>query len=314
MCVGTRWSFGWFVAGLACAGAIDLLHRPGAAGAQDSALVAGQGRFAFDGGGHEIEVFTYLPERFVPDRARVLLVFHGVARNAEEYRDWAVPLANATGAVVATPKFDRERYPNTKYQQGNLLADGRVVPEQEWTWTVVPRVAAEVRRRIGRPDAPFDCIGHSAGGQFLVRSAGFVDTGAERIVAANPGTQLFPTRDFDYPLGFGGLPEELGGDDAIRRYLARPLTLYLGSGDTVADRNFDTSAESMRQGASRYERGRNAFALARDLAARRGWPLHWRLVEAEGVGHVAAVMFADPAALRALGDGDPRPGAVRPAR
>lgn len=271
-----------------------------AASADARGVPVGDGRFTCAGGGGEIEVFTHRPKAFDPARGRLLLVFHGVQRNAEEYRDWAVPLAEATGALVATPKFTKEAFPNTKYQQGNLLADGAVVPRADWTWNLVPVVAAALRARIGRVDAPFDLIGHSAGGQFLVRSVAFVDTGAERVVAANPGTQLFPSRELDYPLGFGGLPEELGGDDAIRRYLARPLTLYLGTADTVADRNFDVSPEAMRQGASRYERSHNAYAMARKLATDRGWKLRWRVVEAEGIGHVAARMFAHRSAVVAL--------------
>jgi hypothetical protein len=263
-------------------------------------LPPGSGQFTFRAGDVDLEVFTYRPDGVAAERARLLLVFHGVARNADEYRDWAVPLARATNAVVATPRFTKDTFPNTKYQQGNLLHDGRVVPRAEWTWTFVPLVAAEVRRRIGRPDAPFDLIGHSAGGQFLARSAAFFDTGAERIVAANPGTHLFPTRELDYPLGFGGLPDDLGGDEAIRRYLARPLTIFLGTADTVADDNFDVSPEAMRQGASRHERGRHAYELARKLAADRGWEFAWKLIEAEGVGHVAERMFAHDTAVTAL--------------
>lgn len=285
---------GW----LSVAAARGSAQETAAADALDVPI--GAGRFTCPTDAGAIEVFTHRPTAFDPVRGRLLLVFHGVLRNAEEYRDWAVPLAEATGSLVATPKFTKEAFPNTKYQQGNLLADGAVVPREDWTWNLVPMVAAALRARIGRVDAPFDLIGHSAGAQFLVRAVAFVDTGAERVVAANPGTQLFPSRELDYPLGFGGLPEELGGDDAIRRYLAGPLTLYLGTADTVADRNFDVSPEAMRQGASRYQRSHNAYAMARKLATERGWELRWHVVEAEGVGHVAERMFAHRAAVVAL--------------
>ena len=48
-------------------------------------------------------------------------------------------------------------------------------------------------------------IGHSGGGQFLIRLAAFNPHEAERIVVANAGTQVFPTRDLNFPFGFGGL-------------------------------------------------------------------------------------------------------------
>lgn len=263
-------------------------------------LPVGTTQFTLSVGSGKLDVFTYRPSGFDPKTGRMLLVFHGVNRNAEEYRDWAKPLSDATGAVVAAPKFTKQAFPTAAYQQGNVLTDRKVNSKADWTWHLVPKVADELRRRVGRADAPFDLIGHSAGGQFLARAAGFLDTGAERIVAANPGTHLFPTRDMAYPLGFGGLPDELSNDAALRRYLAQPLTFYLGTADTEADSNFDKSPAAMQQGANRYERGMNAFRMGKKLADDRGWVFNWKLVEADKVGHVAEKMFAHPNARLAL--------------
>jgi poly(3-hydroxybutyrate) depolymerase len=271
-----------------------------AVAARGGDLPSGRGQFTLTVAKVDLEVFTYRPTKFDPAKGRLLLVFHGVNRNADQYRDWAISLADATGAVVAAPRFTKEAFPTAKYQLGNVLKDGKATPAEEWTWRLVPKVADEVRKRIGRADAPFDLIGHSAGGQFLVRSAAFLDTGATSVVAANPGTHLFPTRDMKYPLGFGGLPDGVSNDDAIRRYLARPLTLHLGSADTEADANLDKSEPALKQGASRYERGRNAYRLAKQLAADRGWEFRWKLVEADGIGHSAAKMFEHPSARLAL--------------
>ena len=56
----------------------------------------------------------------------------------------------------------------------------------------------------------------------------------------------------------------------------------------------------MRQGKTRYERGKNLFAQAQSLARDRGWPFHWRLVEADGIAHDAKSMFDHPNSTRAL--------------
>src|SRR5262249_2862095 len=146
----------------------------------------------------------------------------------------------------------------------------------------VPKLAEKVRRLEGRPEMPYYLIGHSGGGQFLVRLAGFVRTDAQRIVAANPGTELFPSRDFAYPYGFCRLPEGLSNEDVLRRYLARPLTIYLGTADTQSD-NLDDSPMATRQGASRYQRGLNVFRSAEQLAGQKRWEFNWRLVEAADV-------------------------------
>lgn len=77
--------------------------------------------------------------------------------------------------------------------------------------------------------------------------------GDVRIIAANPGTLVFPTCDMPFPYGFGDLPNKLGRNNAIRDYLAAPLTLFLGTADTGSE-NLDQSKESMMQGATRVER------------------------------------------------------------
>lgn len=260
----------------------------------------GTGKFIVEEGGAKIEVLTYRPDKFDPKTGRLLMVLHGVNRNAEEYRDWAKPLADAMGCLIVAPRFDKESFPTSAYQQGNLLKDGMARPKADWTWSRIPPIAKNAATRAGRADMPFDLIGHSAGGQFVGRSAAFVDTGATRLIASNSGTYLAPTRDFQFPLGFGGLPENLSCDAAIQAYLARPLTLYLGTADTIADEHFDKTPAAMKQGASRYERGKFMFETGRKLAADRGWSFGWRLVEAEGIGHVARQMFAHPQVRVAL--------------
>jgi len=251
--------------------------------------------------GKSLELFTYRPEGGLDPSAPLILVFHGVMRNADEYCEWAQPIARTLKTVVAAPCFSRADFPGTVYQQGNLISSsGKLVPRSDWTWSSVDFLVADLRKQLNRPKAPFRLIGHSAGGQFLVRMAGFCETEAQCLVAGNPGTQLFPTRDLDYPLGFGGLPEELSNDEALRRYLAKPLTFFLGSADLIQDRNFDKSEKAMKQGANRFERGKNAFAMGEALAKSKGWPFGWRLAIAPKINHSAEKMLAHPVCIEAL--------------
>ena len=60
---------------------------------------------------------------------------------------------------------------------------GKAMPTHKRTGAFIPKIAAEIQRREQRKDLPYYLIGHSAGGQFLVRTSAFVDTGAARIVA-----------------------------------------------------------------------------------------------------------------------------------
>ncbi len=251
--------------------------------------------------GIDLEVFTYKPKTY--DGKRMILVFHGLQRDADVYRNDSERMAERFGALIVAPKFDKIRFPNRKYQRGGVLnEDGTAAPKAEWTYAYVPAIAKEILRREGRPNMPYVLLGHSAGGQFLVRLAGlYGDHGAARIVAMNPGSDLFPTRDMPFGYGFGKLPAPLGDDEAIRRYLAQPLTLDLGTDDVHADSDLDVSPEAMAQGPYRYQRGKAAFAAAQRLAEERHWPFAWKLVETPGIGHDHRKMFDAAAAKEALG-------------
>jgi pimeloyl-ACP methyl ester carboxylesterase len=264
------------------------------------AIPVGSARLRVDLDGAQIVVFTYRPLRC--GNGPLLLVCHGRQRNAEEYRDHAQGLADRCGMLVAAPLFDHQWGGRRRYQAGGLLQGGRVAPREAWTWNVVPRLVARVRELEGRPGLPYFLLGHSAGAQFLLRLSAFVPTQARRLVLANPGSLLFPTRDMPYPYGFGNLPPSLVSDRMIRSYLARPITFVLGSEDSERDDDLDVSADADRQGKHRLERGRNAFRAASDLARRRGWDLGWRLVEAPGVGHDHEAVFDSPACRNALLD------------
>lgn len=245
-----------------------------------------------------LEVFTYKPKTYKD--GPLLVVFHGVKRNADEYRDFAKGMGDRFGALIVAPRFDVKQFPTEKYQRGGLLRGDQLAPKAEWTWNLVPKLVDVIRKAEKRPDMPYYLIGHSGGGQFLVRLAGFVKTDALRIVAANPGTHLFPTDELPYPYGFGKLPGELRNDAALQRYFAQPLTIYLGTADIVQDKNFEKTELANQQGMSRYERGKNAFNQAQRLAKKNGWTFNWRLVEAPDIGHDAKRMFDHANSAEAL--------------
>ena len=55
-----------------------------------------------------ITVFTYKPASF--SNGPLLVVFHGVDRNAEEYRNHAICMAEKFKAMVVAPRFDAARF------------------------------------------------------------------------------------------------------------------------------------------------------------------------------------------------------------
>jgi len=267
---------------------------------------SGKSQLTIDVDGTAIEIHAYKPERYAG--RGLLITLHGVGRNAPGYRDHAIPIADRHGFLVIAPFFDSRRFPTWRYQHGGIVrptksADGSVLhveAEALWTGRVLLKIVDAVRTLEGTADAPYYMLGHSGGAQALSRVAGVMSTGAQRIVITNAGTYLWPTRGMRFPDGFGGLPPQWSNDDGIRRYLAQPLTLLLGTADVRQDADLSTRASAMAQGANRYERGLNAYKTAQAAALARGWPFNWKLVEVPDVGHSAARMFRSEQAAGAL--------------
>jgi poly(3-hydroxybutyrate) depolymerase len=254
------------------------------------------GRQIADVNGAPMVVFTYRPVGC--SDPSLLLVFHGIARNARTYRDDARALADRLCLLVVAPLFDRQAFPGWRYQRGGIVKGAAVQDARDFSGRVVLDLIAWVRQQEGRPIA-YSLFGHSAGGQFLDRLAAFVPTEARRIVVANPGSYVFPSLEIDAPFGLGKVYSGTQGEAALRRYLEQPLTIYLGQGDTRDDERNDYP-EALAQGASRYQRGVNVFDAAKTLAQTRGWQFNWRLIELPGVGHNARKMLAAPQASEAL--------------
>lgn len=252
-----------------------------------------------DCGTAQIEVFTYKPPNY--QDGPLVVVCHGVLRNADEYRDDARHMADRLGALVIAPRFPKSDFPYDRYQAGGLLRDGHLAPQGMWTGQILLRVIDDIRHREGRPTMPYCLFGHSAGAQFLVRMAGFVSSGAERIVVANAGAQLFASRELPYPYGFGDLPDEISGDAALQRYLKQPLTLYLATEDCQRDDYLDLTETADRQGVNRCERAQNSFAAARRLAEQNGWAFNWELLRVPGVAHDHQRMLDNELCEKAFG-------------
>ncbi len=72
----------------------------------------------------------------------------------------------------------------------------------------------------------------------------------------------------------------------------------LGTSDVDPDAdNLSKSAGAERQGASRYERGKNFFQAATAAAKTLNVPFAWKLVEVPGVAHQGSAMSRNAADL-----------------
>ena len=258
-------------------------------------IAPGNGKYTVELRGLPIDVFTYRPN--CPSRG-ILLVFHGLERKAEGYRNVSRGLGDRLCMIVVAPLFDAERFPSWRFQFGGILNQRGLQPPRDWTGELVLELVAWVRQQEGQA-LPYSMIGHSAGGQFLSRLAAFTPTEATRVVIANPSSYVFASLQIKAPFGLGGVYPSRMAEAQLRRYLETPVTIFLGEED-IGDEQLSNSPAALAQGEKRYDRGLNAFLTAKALAQSRGWTFNWRLVEVAGVGHDTRKMFNSEKALEAL--------------
>ncbi|TGY87751.1 alpha/beta hydrolase [Marinicauda algicola] len=248
------------------------------------------GRFAFSGwDGPTLEVFYAEPDpaRF-PD-APVVIVLHGVDRNADAYRDnWAGP-AGALGLRIYAPAFSAEAFPGAAmYNLGGAGTEG------PYAFTALEPLFDAIAARGGAPEG-YHLFGHSAGAQAVHRAVLLEDLPRLRTAyAANAGWYTFPDPGTPWPYGLGGAPVT---EEAERAWLAAPLVILLGEEDDDPEhRHLRRTAEADAQGPNRYARGLNFLDAARTRAAAMDAPLAWRLVTVAGVAHDNAGMAEAAAA------------------
>lgn len=260
-------------------------------------IPVGRGDQTVDANGTSLKVFTYRPRCENPS---LLVVFHGLSRNAKGYRNAARPIANNMCMLVVAPLFDKRRFPTARYQRGGVMDGKRLLPPKQRTLALVRPLVRWVFQQEGRR-MDYAFIGHSGGGQFLSRMAAFMPMQARRIVIANPSTHVMPSLRVRAPYGLGGIYHGTEAKEVLRRYLEAPVTIYLGADDNDDNaENLATHRAAMAQGSNRHERGMNAFNTGKAAAASNNWKFNWRLVEAPGVGHSARGMFGSDRAVEAL--------------
>src|SRR5438045_2409369 len=86
------------------------------ASARADSFPLGSAKHTVSVGNTQLDIFTYKPKNY--KNGPLLLIFHGVARNADTYRDSAITLGDQHGALIVAPLFDEKRFPSRLYQRG----------------------------------------------------------------------------------------------------------------------------------------------------------------------------------------------------
>lgn len=266
-----------------------------------------RGRFVFSAWeGPPLPVWYQLPGKVAADTP-VVVVMHGVNRDADRYRDEWAGLAQRHGFIVVCPEFSAADFPGAAgYNTGYFeTRDGTPRPRARWSFAGIEPLFDAVRARFGTRAERYTLYGHSAGAQFVHRFVLFMpEARIEQAIAANAGWYTMPDPATGFPYGLGASPV---APDGLAAALAKPLTVLLGTADTdTADPDLRTTPEANAQGPQRFARGQTFFAAGQGAAARLGTPFGWRMEFVPGVGHKNSLMAEAAARLiaaRAAGGG-----------
>ncbi|MEL6538059.1 MAG: hypothetical protein AAFQ98_21755 [Bacteroidota bacterium] len=234
-----------------------------------------------------IRVWTYKPETW-EDQDKIVFVMHGGGRNADDYLNAWVELAEQNNLLIIAPEFESKfaKFATNDYQEGNLFTFfGTDNPKSEWAYTVVENIFDHVKSFNQITNGHYDIFGHSAGGQFVHRMVMLMPESRVRTaIAANAGFYSLPDENLAFPYGLKRTEVSVSTD--IQEAHQKKLIVLLGELDNDPSLGtFRTTELAMQQGGHRLERGTRFFQANEELSQQNGWEFNWTLDTVKEVGH-----------------------------
>ena len=261
-------------------------------------------------------VFTFTPTGVLSDKSinvyyhtpqgdltnfPILFSFHGGSRNADDYRDDWIQMANANNFMVFAPEFNSDDFPSgDMYNLANIFQDGdnpssdTFNSPDSWTFSIIDQLFDFIKSEIGGNQTTYNAWGHSAGAQFLHRFVFYLpDSKLNIAVCSNAGWYTVPESGVVFPYGI--LESQLSNSNLISAF-SKKLYVHLGDADT------DPNSSSLRhndivdeqQGLNRLVRGRYFFETSQEKAESLNATFNWeKTPEVSGVGHDHTAMALD---------------------
>lgn len=259
-----------------------------------------------------------------PTVQRLVILIHGINRNANEYFEWAMKSAKSANAEQSTllicPHFKNQedsKELNALFWEDSLWKFGELSVNEGKTFSsfeVVDRILSQVVTSKKFPNLKTLVItGHSAGGQFTSRyavtsSVPQANGLAVSYVIGNPSSYLYlnemrfsqatdrfekPKTDCEsyhhYPYGWlkGNAYVSQTSDAQAKKNLAsRQIAIFLGELDTETEL-LDMSCGANLQGKNRRDRGEIYFRYLKEFHPGKSHSL----VRVPEIGHDGAKMY-----------------------
>jgi pimeloyl-ACP methyl ester carboxylesterase len=235
---------------------------------------------------HKTILIRYLNPSKENPSTPVLIVMHGVARDADRYfSEWA-PYARKYGLLLIVPEFSKKEFPGAEgYNDGNVVDKaGHPLPREVWAYSAIEPIFDAVKERTGNLSKTYSLFGHSAGAQFVQRYIYFIPNARLNcVISANAGWYMLPDLSVAFPYGLKNTPIS---ESDLKHALQLPFTVLLGTADIDPNNHsLRHTPESDAQGLNRLDRGHYFFSYAKKVASTYHTPLNWKLATAPGIDH-----------------------------
>ncbi|WP_418514086.1 hypothetical protein [Corallibacter sp.] len=230
-----------------------------------------------------IKVWTYKPESW-NDQDNIVFVMHGGGRNADDYLQAWIELADINNLLIVAPEFENKfsKYTTNDYQEGNLFTFfGTKNPKSEWAFTVVENIFDHIKMTNNITNDHYDIFGHSAGAQFVHRMVLLMPEARIRTaISANAGFYTLPNATLEFPYGIKNV--EINLAESYRK----KLVVLLGELDNNPNLGtFRTTDLAMKQGSHRLQRGTTFFNTNIEMKNKNSWVFNWEIDTIKNVGH-----------------------------
>tara|TARA_B100000768_G_scaffold137857_1_gene128958 strand:+ start:4738 stop:5640 length:903 start_codon:yes stop_codon:yes gene_type:complete len=238
-------------------------------------------------------IHFYIPSDVDRTNAPILFIFPGMNRNADDYLDTWIPLAEQHSIMVFSFEFSDYYYPNsTSYQLGYVRDfNNNFTNEDIWTFSLIEPVFDMIKNNLDYSGNQYNMFGHSAGAQFVHRYIQFKpNSRINKAVSANAGWYTLPDTSISFPYGLKGT--SINSNNLENSFL-KNLEVHLGQNDNNPNDPFlNTTDGANSQGNHRLSRGKYFILNSDSVAQNMNFNSNWIKKEVPNVGHQHVYMAA----------------------
>jgi hypothetical protein len=231
-------------------------------------------------------IHFYIPSSLDRENAPILFIFPGQNRNASDYLQSWMPLADQYQIMIFSFEFSDYFYPNsTSYQLGYIRdLNSNFNSEDIWTFSVIEPVFENIKTNLNYLGNSYNMFGHSAGAQFVHRFIQFKPLSrVDKAVSANAGWYTLPDTTIDFPYGLKGTTINVSD---LQNSFLKKLEVHLGQNDTNPNDPFlNTTVGANLQGNHRFSRGQYFITNSDSIAQSMSFNSNWIKKEVPNVGH-----------------------------